>query len=64
MTKKPEPVPSWLDLDGNGVPDYQEAWFLRGAWRVAVFVVRMLAPSNTIVRRGVELIELERGRVP
>lgn len=52
MTTKRDP--SVDDLDGNGVADIREPWFIRGIFGVALFIVRIFAPPHTIARRGME----------
>ncbi len=48
---------SIVDLNHNGIPDYQEAWFYSFLWAVARTLIRAFAPSHTIVRRGVEALD-------
>jgi len=46
-----------IDLNDNGVEDYKEPWLWRSAWTVIAFLVKALAPSHTIIRRGVEAVD-------
>ena len=46
-----------IDLNQNGIPDYQEAFFYRAVWNVTKTLVRTFCPPHTLVRRGVEALD-------
>lgn len=46
-----------IDLNSNGIPDYKEPGVWRFAWSVFSGVVRIFAPSHTVIRRGVEAVD-------
>ncbi len=48
---------SIVDLNKNGIPDYQETWFYVFLWGFTRSIVRALAPEHTLVRRAVEAID-------
>lgn len=59
----------WLDLNGNGVPDYREPWLWRLAWRVLRWGVLRFAPPKTVAHRAVRhaddlAAQLERAAQP
>lgn len=46
-----------IDLNRNGIPDYQEPIVWRAVWSVFSTLVRAFAPSHTVILRGVEAID-------
>lgn len=54
----------WLDINHNGIPDYQEPWLWRGVWTVFSFLVRVFAPPHTIIARGVNAVDQARNSLP
>jgi hypothetical protein len=55
--KAPTVEPRIIDLNQNGIPDYQEAWFYRALWGLLRGLTRTFAPEHTLVRRGVEAVD-------
>jgi hypothetical protein len=55
-------APTILDLNANGLPDYQEPAVWRWLWVAVRAVVRATAPTHTLVRRGVEALDREMHR--
>jgi hypothetical protein len=45
----------WQDLNGDGVPDWQQAWLWERAWRVFAWSARRWGPGW--LRAGVGLVE-------
>lgn len=54
----------WLDLNHNGIPDYEEPWLWRFVWGAFSFAVRVFAPPHTIIARGVNAVEQARSQLP
>ncbi len=54
-----EPVkpPRLLDLDANGIPDYQEPAFWKALWFIGSALIRAFAPPHTLARRGVDAVD-------
>lgn len=45
------------DLNDNGIPDYKEPIVWKMAWSIFSGLVRVFAPSHTVIRRGVETVD-------
>ena len=56
ILEDPKP-PVVLDLNQNGIPDYQEPWFYQLLWGILRGLTRAFAPPHTLVRRGVEAVD-------
>lgn len=54
--------PSMVDLNQNGIPDYQEPWFYKTLFKIGLFVARMFAPDHTMFRRAMEAADAEARR--
>lgn len=54
----------WLDLNHNGIPDYEEPWLWRFVWNAFSFAVRVFAPPHTILARGVSAVDQARNQLP
>ncbi len=43
-----------LDLDKNGIPDYEEAWPYKLLGKVAMFLIKTFCPPHTIAYRAAD----------
>ena len=54
---------SKVDLNGNGIPDWEEPAALEFAWLTLTFIARRLAPPGSLFRQAVEVGDAYRQHV-
>jgi len=68
MTPDPKPTEEktsrpWLDLNRNGIADWEEPWLWQAVWGLFGAFVRTFAGDKTVIRRSVDAVDAERSRL-